>query len=324
MIAKTMNDGGYTTVKPNLLGFAERDVIDVEEARRAFDFRIAKCPSYNSRGEILDGVFHLERGDTGDQIPTWGIGSKFEPVQHSDVFDMIINNVMPAVPDMRLETVGTLYGSGTGFVSAKMGDSFSLPGDTSPNNMRLTFINPCGRGSLILGFTSVRVFCQNCIRAAQRDMGNHGAFVVRHTVNAVFAVQGALTAIAAQAEEAAVLRARSERLARVSVVQRHIDAALDRVYPLDEAKMSAPSLAYNRAAREEVEFQFAAGPTAQTFTEDNGWKLLNAFTYPVFNPLRMKKNTDIADVAFKGQFGQRAEKVTRMLEAVEGVVLAAA
>ena len=323
MIAKTANDGGYTTVKPNMLRFAERDVIDVAEARSAFDFDIMKCESYNSRGEKLDGCFHLERSDTGAHIPTWGIGEKFTPVQHRDVYDMICRDIMPNVPDMRLETVGTLYGSGTGFVSARIGGDFGFPGDRSPSNMRMVFINPCGRGSILLGFTTVRVFCQNCLRAATRDIGNREHYSVRHTKSAYIDVKCAISALSAQMLQAQAIRQRSARLAGIGVTPLLLDKALDRVYPMDERRMSAPSLAHNRAAREEVAFQFEAGHTAQTFTEDNGWKMLNAFTYPLFNPAKLKKGTDIADIQFKGQFGGRAERVTAIFNAVEEVLVAA-
>lgn len=322
MKAMTANDTCYSTVRGKWAGVfntdgLERDHIDIAEARAALDFKIEKRPSYDANGNALPGHFHLRR-DTDDAfIPCPGVGEKFQPVQHLDVFDYIVNDIMPHVPGMRLETVGTIHGAGTGLVTATVGDAFSIRGDDSPHRARLLFSNPCGRGSLVIGFTNVRIFCQNCIAAARKEARKDG-YSVRHTRGAGILVQAAVHSIAVQARTAEALRGRCEWLAGIPVSASHLRRSLDRIYPL-RFEEGTPARGRIERARREVAFQFEQGETARTMRADTAWKLFNAFTYPVFNPDRLGPRMDLAEVAYKGALGDRADKVTRIFAAVEEI-----
>ncbi len=328
MKAITANDICYSTVR-GTIGKAlntdgkERDFIDLGEARAALDFEIAKYPSYDERGNILPGHYHLRRVEDGAFIPCPAVGDKFVPVQHRDVFDYITGEIAPAVPGMKFETVGTLYGLGTALVTATMGDDFHLPGDDSPHRTRLLFTNPCGRGSLVIGFTSVRIFCQNCLAAARRDAihGENG-FSIRHTSGATMGAKAAIDCIARQLGEAADLRARCERLCGVEVNKALLDRALDRVYPL-RFEEGSPARGRIEAKRDEVVAQFVMGETARTIRTATAWRLLNAFTYPLFNPSRLGERADLADVSYRGQLGGIAGRVRDIFDTVEEVALAA-
>ena len=320
MKAMTANDTCFSTMKGHWASVfntdgLERDHIDIEEARSALDFKIEKHPSYDAHGNELAGHFHLRR-DTDDAfIPCPAVGAKFQPVQHLEVFDYICNKIMPEVPDMKLETVGTLHGAGTGLVTATVGDKFSINGDDSPHTMRLLFSNPCGRGSLVLGFTSVRIFCQNCIAAARKEARKDG-FFVRHTSGAGLYVEAAVQSIAAQMRMAQALRARCERLAGLPVNKATLAKALDRIYP-QRFEQGTPAFGHIEQIRHEVEFQFDGGATAQTMKGDTAWKLFNSFTYPVFNPEKLGTRMDLAEVAYNGSLGSRANKVTHILNTIE-------
>ena len=325
MKAMTANDTCFSTLKKGRYSSVfntdgrEREVIDVAEARTAFDFRIEKHQSFDENGNALPGHFHLRRDTDGAFIPTGAIGDRFVPVQHLDVFDYIVNKVMPEVPQMKLETVGTLYGAGTGIVTATMGDEFRLPGDDSPQRNRLFFANPCGRGSLVIGFTSVRVFCQNCIAAARRDVrGSETGFAIRHTAGAGLNVQAALDTIRSQAHAAERLRSRCEWLTRLSVTGATLQRALDAIHPLrfDEG---TPARGRIEAKREAVVRQFEGGETALTMKGDTAWKLFNAFTYPIFNPERTSERNDLADISYRGQLGGLAGRVESILSTVERI-----
>ena len=320
MIAITANDRCFATkgiAKVFNTDGVERIHLDPAEVRSALDFNIIKKPSYDIDGRQIPGHFHLVREDNNLFIPSAGIGTKFNPVQHLDVFDYIYNKIMPSVPKMSLETVGTIHGCGTGIIMAKVGDEFHINGDESPNSVRLMFSNPCnGYGSLIIGFTNVRLWCQNQIPVAIRQAKQDG-FSIRHTKNAELYVGTALEVIHASIEKARDIRRKSEGLARVKVDSAFIKRVMDAIYPFkDDVEEGTVGFTKTENRREEVMAQFEGGDTAQTIQGDTAWKLFNAFTYPIYNPLTTKKTVDLAEVAYTGAVGSRAQKVAKIFNTI--------
>ena len=318
MIAMTKNDKCFATTSVascfNTDGVS-RTVLDPTLVRTALDFTIGKRPSYDVDGRPVPGHYHLIREDSNDFIPSAGIGEKFEPVQHMDVFDYITNKIMPSVPEMSLETVGTIHGGGTGLIMAKIGDTFSIGGDDSPNTMRLMFSNPCnGYGSLIIGFTNVRLFCQNQIPVAIRQAKADG-FQIRHTKNASLYVGNALNVIHASIEKAREIRCKSEGFAKVNVNAEFIRRVMDEIYPFSNEESDAGHTRTENIRNEVIE-QFESGDTAQSIKGDTAWKLFNSFTYPIYNPKSTKKNVDMAQVAYTGAIGTRASKVQKIFTAI--------
>lgn len=318
MIAITKTDKCFATNKVakafNTDGI-ERTVLDPIEVRSAFDFTIGKRASYDAEGRQIPGHFHLVREDTNDFIPSAGIGTKFEPVQHMEVLDYITNKIMPSVPEMSLETVGTLHGGGTGLIMANIGDPLHIAGDDSPNTMRLMFSNPCnGYGSLIIGFTNVRLWCQNQIPVAVRQAKTDG-FQIRHTKNAGLYVGDALRVISACIDKSREVRIKSEGFAKVKVNAEFIRHIMDTIYPFNE---DGSEMGHTRTenVRSEVIRQFEEGETAQTIQGDTAWKLFNAFTYPIYNPSKFGKTTDAAEVAYSGAIGNRSQKVSKIFNAI--------
>ena len=318
MIAITENDK-CTSIKGLSKVFntdgVERDFLDPMEVRENLNFKIVKRPSYDAKGRQIPGHFHLVREDKGTFIPSAGIGNKFTPVQHLSVFDYFASEIMPVFPEMSLEAVGTLHGCGTGIIMAKMGHEFSIKGDDSPNSTRLFFSNPCnGYGSLIIGFTNVRLWCQNQIPAAIRQAGRDG-FQIRHTKNAELYVGDALKVIYASIEKAREIRLKSEGLAKVNINAAFIKRVMDEIYPCkydDETR----GFTINENRRNEVMEQFESGATAQTIKGDTAWKLFNAFTYPIYNPTKMGKTMDAAEIAYTGALGPRGAKVGRIFNVI--------
>lgn len=321
MIAMTSQDRSFSTIKGSLASVfntdgIKRDSIDPIEARSALDFEIIKKPSFDEMGRKIPGHYHLVREDTNDIIPSAGIGEKFQPVQHYAVYDYIVNDIMPKVPEMKLETVGTLHGCGTGLVMAKMGDDFHINGDESPSQMRLIFSNPCnGLGSLIIGFTTVRLFCQNQIAAARRSAVKNDGFAIQHTKNAGLYVGSAVKSIQCQILAAQEIKRRSEQMAHVKVNETFVKNVLDKIYPF---RFDTDTVGYTRTEnlRNEVVAQFEGGETAMSIKDDTAWKVFNAFSFPIFNPPRLGSRMDMAEIAYTGAVGQRAEKVSRIFNTI--------
>jgi len=320
MIAMQATDKCYSTIKGGLAGVfntdgVQRDYLDPVEVRSALDFEIVKKPSFDEMGRRIPGHYHLVRSDNNAIIPSAGIGEKFTPVNHFSVYDYIINDIKPKVPGMELETVGTLHGSGTGIIAAKIGSDFAIRGDNSPNEMRLMFSNPCnGLGSLVIGFTTVRLFCQNQIAAARRTAGNDG-FSIHHTKNAELHIGSALKVIAASIDAAKEIKRKSENLASVKVDAAFMKRLMDRIYPF-RFDPETHGFTINEHRREEVLSQFEGGETAMSIKDDTAWKVFNAFSYPIFNPQKTGKNMDRAEIAYTGAVGSRATAVRKIFDTV--------
>lgn len=327
MIGIQKNDVCYSTANGghnpfNTDGVA-RTTLDIDFARTALDFEIQKHQSYDHEGRAIPHQFHLRRSDSNDFVPSRAVGDIFAPVQHRDVFDYITNEIMPKVPQMELEMCGTIHGGGTGLIAAKFGDTFAIRGDDSANEMRLFFSNPCnGTGRLTLGFTTVRVVCQNTLLAATEEAKQDG-FLIKHTTNAPRYTLAAVKHIEQQADAALELKARSERLAEIGVSRATLERCLDAVYPIHNLLPETPMFQHVKHLRDEVLMQFESGETAQTMKEDNAWKLFNSFTFPVFNPEKLGKRTDKAQIQYQGMVGEKAMRVRRMFDTVERIALSA-
>ena len=322
MIARTEIDKCYSTALNGRGAFnfdgVERTELPIELARSAFDFTIEKKPCFDAEGRPVPHLFHLQDNE-GHFIPCAGLKEGFTPIQHLDTFDYIVNEVMPKVPDMRLEMAGTIRGRSTGVFAAKFGDTFCVKGDKSESELRLFFCNPTnGSGVMTMGFTHVRVICQNTLRAAISEAKQDG-FKVYHTSGASLQVNEILNTIKRQAVAALEIKARCERLAEMGVDANTVERVLDAVYPLRGLDPEGFAYARAKSLREVVLNQFESGETAQTMTDGkNGWGLFNSFTFPIFNPdekkLAKSKTKDKAEIAYKGMNGSVAEKVGVIFE----------
>lgn len=308
---------GTTAVAPyfNTDGIP-REHLDPHEVRTALDFNIVKRQSYDGLGRVLPGQFHLVREDTNDIIPVnGGVGARYEPVSHLSVFDYITNKIMPAVPGMELETVGTLHGLGTGLIVTKVGSDYSVAGDDSPNTQRVVFSNPCnGLGSILIGFSNVRLWCQNQIPALIRTVKEDG-FAVRHTKNAEFYINNALDTIKLCIAEARAIQAKSKDLASVNIDRAFINRMLDKLVPC-KYDPDTRGFTINEERRNEVIGQFESGPTAESIKGDTAWKLFNSFTYGIYNPSKVGKSMDNAQVAYSGMVGTRAQKTMHIFNTI--------
>lgn len=298
-----------------------RDHIDIDEARSAFDFEIKKFQSCTEDGRPLPKQWHLRRSDDDAIIPTRGLGDEFQPVQHLQVFDYIMNDIMPQVPEMKLETVGTLHGGGTGVIMAKFGDDFKIAGDKSPHTSRLFFFNPNGKSSLIMGFTNVRLWCQNQLQAAvdtaTSSAKRGGGFRIYHTTNADIRVDNAIDSIYEQVGAVRHLQRREEKLAEIEAKEENLIHLLNKFFPLNRFEEGSRGYTRMMNQREAVLTQWADGDTAKSFEGNSFAKLLNCFTFPIYNPVKIANGTDFAQITYSGTVGSRADRVSRILNAVE-------
>ena len=325
MKAHQSNDICYSTLNNGANPFnfdgKERKVLTIEEAASAVDFEILKKPSFDEEGRRIPRHYHLVKDTDNTFVPSCGIGEKFTAIQHRDVFKKVVEEVMPQFPEMKLETAGTIYGGGIGLFTFRVGDLFNIKGDKSPNELRLFISNPCnGSGSLVMGFTHVRLFCHNQIAAAKMEARKDG-WHIQHSKNGYELVGSAVKDVAYQISAAKELKARCDFLASIPVSRAALDACLDRIYPFGKLKEGTAGYTRMLKMREAVVEQFESGKTAQEMEgQKTGWTLLNSFTYPVFHPDKMGERTDEANIAYDGMVWGKSQRVNRMLDLVQSVV----
>ena len=326
MIALTRTDKCYSTISGSLARVfntdgKRRSVLNPDEVRTAFDFQILKKQSYDENRRKIPGHFHIVRSDNGEFIPSSGLGKKFVPIQHKDIFDSVVteiiplaNDVMPNMPKLHLETVGTLHGGGTGICTVRVGDPFKVSNDTSDCYIRLVFANPCnGRGSIIIGCTIVRDRCQNQIPVAC------GGFSVHHTKNANIHLSNAMKCVVSQIDEANGIKEQICRMGETKVKngddKSFLDAMVDLIHPITY-KQGTPGYTRQFKVRAEVRTQFYGGDVAMSIKGCTAWKGYNAFTYPIFNPVSMGQNMDYADIFYSGMVGGKRHALRRIYNTI--------
>lgn len=333
MIALTRTDKIYSTVKGPLQRVLNSDgksrsTIEYDLGMSAFDFEIEKRQSYDADGRKIPGHFHIVRTDTKDFIPSSGLGRKFVPIQHRDIYESVQHEIIPlandvmkgSMPHLSVETVGTLYGGGTGIITVRAGDSFSVPSDSSKCFTRLVFANPSnGRGSIIIGCTIVREICQNQVPVAC------GGFSVHHTKNANIHLSNAMKCIIAQIKDAETVKQDILRMADITLEEENgipfLERILDKIYPYKHKKGTPGwTRQYNR--RLEVYTQYTGADVAMSIKSNSIWKVYNAFTFPIFNPSSFGRTMDYADIFYSGMIGGRRNLLKRIFNTVKEELLA--
>lgn len=317
------------TIHPDRLikSWTLKDAITPDDVRDVFDFKLVKAPCYDFTGREIPGLYHIQKEEciTSTIMPLGGFGEEYTVFQHSDMLDLIASRIMPELPGVKIETAGTLENGATGIIQLSAGKDFKIAGDTSPNESRLYFSNPIGGGSLVMGFCVTRCVCENTIAIARREVlagtGKGTGYSIKHTANIDVYARAAIAQIAEQAKATKAMQERIKALAAKKVDEKTIKATLDAIFPATAEMADESPAAYTFALnkREEVITQWETGETAATFKADNAWKLVNAFTFPIFNPPKIAKGADLSGVRYDGLFGDRAEKVANIFNTVERI-----
>jgi len=125
----------------------------------------------------INDKFATYRADTAK--PLGIVGSRYEIVQNKDAFaffDAIIDS-----GEAIFETAGALGDGERIFVTAKLPDDMLVNGEVCNKYIILTNSHD-GTSSIVAGFTSIRVVCNNTLQAAMRDLTNK--VLIQHRVGA--------------------------------------------------------------------------------------------------------------------------------------------
>jgi phage/plasmid-like protein (TIGR03299 family) len=157
------------------------------------DYEVEKTEIYagipkaelDANGQMHGGIiyspypekFATYRTDNDDVLGI--VGSRYEVVQNKDAFgffDAIIDK-----GEAIFETAGALGKGERIFVTAKLPDDMLVNGEACNKYIILTNSHN-GSSSIIAGFTTVRIVCNNTLQAALRDINNKVS--IQHRTNA--------------------------------------------------------------------------------------------------------------------------------------------
>jgi phage/plasmid-like protein (TIGR03299 family) len=128
-------------------------------------------------GDAIPEKFATIRTDNNDYLGL--VGSRYEIIQNKDAFsffDSVVDN-----GEAIFETAGVLGKGERIFITAKLPEDMLVNGEKCEKYIILTNSHN-GTSSIIAGFTSVRIVCNNTLQAAMNDLSNKVS--IQHRVGA--------------------------------------------------------------------------------------------------------------------------------------------
>lgn len=294
----------------------ERNIISNEDALNVFNFKIEKEQDFRPNGTPITDHYHLIRRDNPEHegvVIGAGVGREFNvDSQPIDALRFMIEEIMPVVPDLKIETVAATRDGATTFANFQFGTPWKLKNDTSEHITRLMYINPLCQGTIKILSHELRIACMNTLKRAE-SVGT--GFRIPHTINSKIYVDAALAAIQKELVNAKELEDKIIILDNVKINSKNIIDILDEVYPIRKNKKNE-DCTRTVNTRNAVMEQFESD---KTFTDKTGWAFLNAMTYGVQHP-KMTGKRDLGKIEIENIYGTRADQKSKMLNAVMNVL----
>lgn len=287
MVAMSMFDKGLS-LTPNCQFHQGEPITEItpEQARAILDYDIIKEASCRPNGEVIEGQFHLVRPDH-DVVIGDAVGSDFTADNNAKVFDYIMANIVPNVPNMKIITAATCYSGATAFVDFQIGDTYQLPNDNSPQTKNLLFANATTKSSVSIGSHAQRILCCNTLRIAMKQT----QFKVSHTKSMMSTIYCDLDSIRKELEQNEIIMESEQFLASKLITPDKVKSILDMVYPIEGKEKKA--LTHTTNLRDTTLARFENNEQ-EGFTNHTYWSLYNAIGYN----LSHKKTTTNRDGAF--------------------------
>jgi phage/plasmid-like protein (TIGR03299 family) len=162
-------------------------VATAEEALRASatDWTVQKSPLFLDGNVVVPRNYAVVRET--DQSILGVVGAKYTPLQNRDAFAFFDNIVTEGAAIYH--TAGSLMGGKKVWILAKLPDHIVVNNTDNIEKYILITNSHDGNGSIVAGFTPVRVVCQNTLNAAINGMVSKVR--IRHTRNAARALSEA-------------------------------------------------------------------------------------------------------------------------------------
>lgn len=283
--------------------------VPLDKALIVADYEIRKEQLFRA-GNIPVDAFALVRGDTNATLVP-SVGNRFTVVDNKFMVNFISEHLLGVYPDLKIESVGTLWNGATFFLNLKV-QEFTVKGDKSPTITNLMYANPLGKGAYVSCAHNTRIVCQNTERIAEaQGIANQSLKKFRHTRTAADRINGHMLDLAELKLHLKKHEAILDHLASQEMDTTEVDAFLDKLFPEGDKDGKAKTIAENsRAAFMEI------FDGAQKATFDNPftkYAFYNAYTDMIDHASR-SRNADVASIAYDGIMGIRADKKQRVLQ----------
>lgn len=135
------------------------------------DFEVIKTPNYNYyNGELVQANdYSLIRSDNGHKFTN--CTARYKPVQPKEIVQFFYD--LAKKYDLQIDTIGALDKGERVWCLAKLGESFTLAGGDKVEGYALISTSNDGTMATRIGFTSIRVVCNNTLTVALRDGKSH-------------------------------------------------------------------------------------------------------------------------------------------------------
>jgi len=285
-----------------------------EEAIKVLNFSCNKQQLYRKQrdGEFVPAeAWEIVR--TNEDIPLVPhVGKQFNEGNNLNILTDHILPAMKEFPSLKIESVGTLWSGATVFVNLKVSDYY-IKGDQSNIMNRLMWYNPMGKGGYKTCAHSIRVVCNNTLRAAHGEGKDNGSMVViRHCQNAKERIGRAMDDIARNFMELETQQQLLERLTKHPMNSVRIKKFLDEFIPMP-ANLEDRAVTMRNNSRDEVMTQFNTDQALDVKIKASGYALLQAVTY-VLDHGKATKCNDKASIVWDAMVGYRANSKDKALD----------
>lgn len=273
-------------------------------------FEVEKTPLYymfNGQPVTAEDAFGIIRKDTGAFLGK--VGARYTPIQNRDGLD-ILDPVIGK--EAHYETAGSLFGGKIVWFLARVGEDWTVAGDTFKQYI-LIYLSHDGTRPVTARFVTVRVVCYNTLSAA--ISGVKAQVSIRHTKNFRDKVEEAHRVMKLRSIHAREFEKAMEKLAAEKIGERATWSFLNALIPSEEKqeRYSAEPAGPERARNAIFDlFRAGRGNTGKT-----RYDLLNGVTEYVDHAraTRIHGNTDTAEMRFEAtQLSSGAGMKERALE----------
>lgn len=279
----------------------KQEPVTTDEALKVFAFDYEKVPTfYEIQGcRRSTGGFAILRSDTKDVIVS-GVGKQFQAPSNKTLVEFIDKHVLREIPELKIEGVGTLFGGKIAWINLAT-EVGHISGDFSDQTCRIMTYNPVGLGSYKVCAHSVRVVCNNTLRAAESYCKQ--SVRIPHTINAntriTKCVEDFATMVLGLKKHIEV----QQQLSEIPVLG--IDQFLADLYPLNEDATPRMVNSVGRSRNRIREHWETRDDSMSLSTQQSYYGLLQSVTN-VMDHDNYRSSSDQFAIAWDGIDGRRA------------------
>lgn len=289
--------------------------VSIEQATTVLDypmdlrpnFRVKPLADGTSVFEEVAGSFYVVRPDH-DIVLTPFVGGRYQVLSNKALIDHVSENVLEQHPDLRIESVGTLFSGKVAFVNLVVKE-FDVDGDNSKSQHRMMYYNPIGLGAYRVCCHTTRIVCNNTLQiAAAQGAANQTMHKISHTKSAGARIAGRMTDLANVYLGLEDFETQVKNLAHAKMTAAQIEKFFKHVFKLDEAKAGI-SIARAQSKYDQV---MAVLESDSTIDKRSAWGVLNAYTN-VVDHTAARDTQDAMAITWDALVGDRAKAKSTVL-----------